>query len=294
MPLTGKPLAFGQRPPDRPALVVKIDNVDAKPQAGLNQADIVFEEVVEGRATRFAAVFHSEGANPVGPIRSGRTQDVDLLSGLNHPLFAWSGGNPGVTAAIENSDFVPLTHGSAGGYFRSGDRGAPHNLSNTTDALWAQATREAGRPRPLFRYVLPREKVNGRLASSLDVQVGHNHVRWEWSPQCKCYLRFENGSAHHATDAQVTADNVVVLETGYRPSYVDARSPEAITVGEGKAYVMSDGRIQFGRWQRKVNTDPVRIFVGRRTHRLMEIAPGRTWVELADVADADVTFELSR
>jgi Protein of unknown function (DUF3048) N-terminal domain/Protein of unknown function (DUF3048) C-terminal domain len=294
MPLTGKPLAFGQRAPDRPALVVKIDNVDAKPQAGLNQADIVFEEVVEGRATRFAAVFHSQGSNPVGPIRSGRTQDVDLLTGLNHPLFAWSGGNPGVTAAIENSDLVPLTHGSADGYFRSGDRGAPHNLYNTTDALWAQTTPEAGRPRPLFRYTLPRERMAGVGASSLDVQVGHNHVRWEWSPECKCYLRFENGSAHHATDAQVTTDNVVVLETGYRPSYVDARSPEAITVGEGKAYVMSDGRIQFGRWQRKVNTDPVRIFVGRRTNRLMEIAPGRTWVELADVVDANVTFELNR
>jgi DUF3048 family protein len=75
---------------------------------------------------------------------------------------------------------------------------------------------------------------------------------------------------------------------------VDSRSPEAVTVGEGKAYVMSDGRIQFGRWQRKVNTDPVRLFVGRQGHRLMEIAPGRTWVELADVADANVSWELSR
>jgi hypothetical protein len=294
MPLTGIPLAFGQRAPNRPALVVKIDNVDAKPQSGLNQADIVFEEVVEGRATRFAAVFHSQGSNPVGPIRSGRTQDVDLLTGLNHPLFAWSGGNAGVTAAIQNSALVPLTHGSADGFYRSGDRSAPHNLYNTTDALWAQAPPEAGRPRSLFRYVLPRERVNGATASSLDVQVGHNHVRWEWSPECKCYLRFENGSPHNATDGQVTTDNVVVLETGYRPSYVDARSPEAVTVGAGKAYVMSDGRIQFGRWQRKVNTDPVRIFVGRRTNRLMEIAPGRTWVELADVADAAVSWELSR
>ena len=99
MPLTGALLKFGQRPPNRPALVAKIDNVGAaRPQTGLNQADVVFEEIVEARLTRFAAVFHSQGANPVGPIRSGRTQDVDLLSGLNQPLFLWSGGNLGVTA----------------------------------------------------------------------------------------------------------------------------------------------------------------------------------------------------
>src|SRR5690606_17075522 len=75
-PLTGAGV------PEQPALVVKVDNVDAEPQAGLNQADIVFEEIVEGRATRFAAVFNSQEANPVGPIRSGRTQDVDLLLSL--------------------------------------------------------------------------------------------------------------------------------------------------------------------------------------------------------------------
>lgn len=294
MPLTGRPLAFGQVPPKRPALVVKIDNVGAaRPQTGLNQADVVFEEIVESRLTRFAAVFHSQGSNPVGPIRSGRTQDVDLLTGLNRPLFAWSGGNPGVTAAIENSQLVPLTHGSASGYFRTG-RPAPHNLYNNTDSLWAQAPPEAGRPRPLFRYVSPREQVSGEPASSMEVQVGTNPVRWDFSPECKCYLRSQYGGRHELTDGQATADNVVVLVTGYRPSYVDARSPEAVTVGEGKAYVMSKGRIQFGRWQRKVNTDPVRLFVGRQGNRLMEIAPGRTWVELADVIDANVRWDLDR
>ena len=72
-------------------MVVKIDNVDAEPQSGLNQGDIVYEEIVEGRATRFAAVFNSKESNPVGPIRSGRTQDINLLGNLNDPVFVWSG-----------------------------------------------------------------------------------------------------------------------------------------------------------------------------------------------------------
>jgi Protein of unknown function (DUF3048) N-terminal domain/Protein of unknown function (DUF3048) C-terminal domain len=287
MPLTGVPLA-GEPPPRRPALVVKIDNVDeARPQTGLNQADIVFEEIVEGRLTRFAAVFHSQGSNPVGPIRSGRTQDVDLLSGLNRPLFAWSGGNPGVTAAIDNSDFVSLNACCSGGYFRT-DRPTPHNLYNNTDTLWAQATPEAGHPRPMFRYILPGEDVRGQVKSWMEVQVGISSVRWEFSPQCICYLRSQYGSAHELTDGQATTDNVVVLVTGYRPSYVDARSPEAITVARGKAFVMSRGHLQIGTWERKFNTDPVRLF--RKNGRLMEIGPGRTWVELADVIDHDTRF----
>jgi hypothetical protein len=286
MPLTAAPLAFGQQAPDRPALVVKIDNVGAgRPQTGLNQADVVFEEIVEGRLTRFAAVFHSQDSNPVGPIRSGRTQDIDLLSGLHQPLFAWSGGNPAVEAAIADSDLVSINAVRGGGGFFRTDRAAPHNLYNTTEALWAQTTAEAGRPGLLFRYVMPGEPVKGPNVSSLDVQVGANLVRWVWSPERQCYLRSQYGSAHRLSDGQATTNNVVVLVTGYRPSDADARSPEAITVGEGPAFVMSDGKLQVGVWQRKVNTAPVRMFTNKTHRQPIEIDPGRTWVELADTTD---------
>ena len=101
-PLTGAPLGSAEEIIARPALVAKIDN---NPRAvpnhsGLAVADIVFEEVVEARTTRFAAAFHSQSSDPIGPIRSGRTQDVDLFTSFFFPLFVWSGGNPGVTRAI--------------------------------------------------------------------------------------------------------------------------------------------------------------------------------------------------
>src|SRR5438552_8624397 len=91
-PLTG--LAADPAVVRRPALVVKIDNAPkARPQAGLNQADIVVEEGVEGGITRFATIFHSGDADPVGPVRSARTSDIFIASALNHPLFAYSGTN---------------------------------------------------------------------------------------------------------------------------------------------------------------------------------------------------------
>lgn len=114
-PLTGEVVESEDDLETRPALAVKIDNnVRARPNhSGLGVADIVFEEIVEV-GTRFAAVFHTEGSDPVGPIRSGREQDVNLLSSLNEPLFAWSGGNPGVTRLIRDSFLTDLNPSSAG------------------------------------------------------------------------------------------------------------------------------------------------------------------------------------
>ncbi|MEZ5250331.1 MAG: DUF3048 domain-containing protein [Ilumatobacteraceae bacterium] len=108
MPLTGLPLT-DEVLAARPAMVVKIDNhPQARPQFGLNGADIVFEENVEN-LTRFAAVFQTNAPAKVGPVRSGRTQDVDLLASFDEPLFVWSGGNPSVTRAISSSTLVSLS-----------------------------------------------------------------------------------------------------------------------------------------------------------------------------------------
>ena len=106
-PLTGLPVSTLIT---RPALAVKIDNhPKARPQWGLNQADVVYEENVE-MLTRFAAVFHTNDSDPVGPIRSGRKQDIDLLEPLNSPLFAWSGGNAEVTNLVRASSLIDLSY----------------------------------------------------------------------------------------------------------------------------------------------------------------------------------------
>ena len=91
----------------RPAFFVKIDNHQlARPQWGINQADVVFEELVEGNITRFAAIFHSRNVADIGPVRSARTGDFDLLRNLNTPLFGNSGGNPTVMRLLNEVDMV--------------------------------------------------------------------------------------------------------------------------------------------------------------------------------------------
>src|SRR4051794_19015060 len=159
MPLTGLPVTDPGKFA-RPALVVKIDNADgdgrgnqARPQTGLNQADVVYEEKVEGAVTRLAAIFHSQDSDPVGPIRSARSTDVAVFSPLHRPLFAWSGANPTFADLIHASPIVDVGYDAHSEvYGRRGDRVAPHDLYSSTPDLYSLAPPDSVAPPALFQY----------------------------------------------------------------------------------------------------------------------------------------------
>jgi hypothetical protein len=292
MPLTGDPVSSTADIPARPALVVKIDNhPTARPQAGMNNADIIFEEIVEGQLTRFAAVFHAFDADPVGPIRSGRSQDVDMLGPLNKPAFAWSGGNAGVRNLIRNSDFINLDAGFTPGYYRrSGRGGAPHNLYSSTSALWANVPAEAmAAPPSIFSYLRPEETFSGQAATTIDVPMAGVRVRWEWDADDGVYRRIQNGNSHETeNDGQVVADNIVVMGVEYSPSAVDRRSPEAQTLGSGPVYVFADGAMRVGVWIHLDRLDPYGLVASDDS--IIGLPAGRTFIELAEDGENFVTW----
>jgi hypothetical protein len=292
MPLTGVAVTSDDEIPARSALAVKIDNHPrARPQAGLNQADIIFEEIVEGGLTRFAAVFHSGDADPVGPIRSGRSQDIDMLGPLNGPAFAWSGGNANVRAMISSSDFVNLDAGFTPGYYRrSGRGGAPHNLYSSTIALWANVPSELmAAPPPIFSYLRPEQDFRGSPATVIEVPMDNIQVRWEWDADAGVYRRFQNGDSHETEDTgQVTTDNLVVMGVEYRQSPADRRSPEAQTLGTGPVFVFADGMVREGVWIHLDRTDPYGLVAA--DEELIELPAGRSFVELAYNSENFVTW----
>lgn len=289
-PLTGAPLADGEQPIDRPALAVKIDNAGParRNQSGLAVADIVYEEIVEANITRFAAVFHSQGSDPVGPIRSGRSQDVALLTSLREPVFAWSGGNPGVTRLIAESTFVDLNAvGGGRGYYR-GPGVKPHDLYSATDRLWEQTPDgHPGAPPQQFEYVRPGEVFSGTPTAGFELAMRSIDVEWTWDAEQRRFLRSQEGRPHvDASHGRIGATNVVVLVVEYRPSQIDARSPEAQTISEsGPAWVFSDGHVQQGRWVRLAPTDPFTFVTDDGVP--IVLTPGNTWVELAEGTPTD-------
>jgi hypothetical protein len=285
MPLTGVPLESSDEIPNRPALAVKMpNNPQALPQTGLNEADIVFEEIINDGITRFAAVFHSQGSDPVGPIRSGRAQDVDILSNLNSPLFAWSGGNPGVTRVINNSTLTSLSYvgGYGNSYFRRDGRGgAPHNLFSSTDTLWDLTPDEFAVPPQVFPYMLPGQVAQGDTASIIEIELDSILARWDYDAASGRYLRSEYGEPHMSElTGQVWADNVVVMLVEYRQSTIDSKSPEAVTVGSGQVLIFTDGVVRAGVWQRSSNTDMWNLYTDETLSEPLGLSDGRTWVEL--------------
>jgi hypothetical protein len=198
-PLTGLPIT-DQAAAARVALVAKIDNhPGARPQTGLNKADIVFEENVES-LTRFAAVFQSQGSDPVGPLRSGRTQDIDILASFNKPLFAWSGGNYLVTKAINASDMVNVGYSASrgkGGYYREKTMKAPHNLFSKTTNIWALDAGRGGTPPPQFMYRTDGSSATGTEIAGLKLTMdGNMKAAWEWDAAAGKFMRFHEAKAH--------------------------------------------------------------------------------------------------
>jgi hypothetical protein len=143
-PLTGLPVGSATVAAARPALSIKVENTPpARPQAGLDAADVVTEELVEGGITRFFVTFQSHDSSLVGPVRSARPVDAALLRQLGGGLFAYAGAAQGEIAPVKAySNAVLLSPDQApGAYWRSASRPAPHNLYTSTARLYQAAAR---------------------------------------------------------------------------------------------------------------------------------------------------------
>ena len=266
--------------PNRPAIVIKIDNVDAaRPQVGINQADVVFEEEVEGGLTRLAAVFHSRGSDPVGPIRSVRTTDVHLFANLNRPLFVSSGGNAGTRAELLDSTLIDAGPTDYPANFYREDRTPPHNYFSRTSDIWSTAAGKGGRPPALFSFRAadaPRPAV-AIDASGVDITFGSTRLSYVWNG--KGWARTQNNRSHvDAAGVQVAPTNVIVQFTQYGRSPADENSPEAIVNGSGEAWIFTAGYLVRGTWTRKSDA-AVTSYTDERGNPI-SVLPGTTWVEL--------------
>lgn len=283
-PLTGLAGDFDGRL-DRPALFVKIDNVEeARPQAGLGQADIVFEEQVEGDLTRLAAVFHSTDAPEVGPVRSLRTTDIELVTLFGRPLVASSGGNDSVMGQIRDTDVVDISDDVASGaYERADDRSAPHDLVTSTSALYDVAPESPPPPAPLFSYLADDEALPDEATAVEGVSVrfgGPEVARFTWDPDDGTWARAQRGTPDVDTDGrQIAPTNVVVAEIDYDRSGEQGRSvPHGPVTGQGRAVVLTQGHAIEGTWSRPTLDDPLELVT--EAGEAIELTPGQTFVEL--------------
>jgi hypothetical protein len=283
-PLTGAARHKGQVVKRAP-LAVKIDNVsEALPQTGLNSADVVVEELVEGGLTRLMAIFQCTAAPTVGPIRSARISDADILALLHGSVLGFSGANPKDLPPIEaHSDAVLISQDADPSiFYRSTSKAAPHNVfSSTTKMLRAGVARRKSlkAPKPLFSYgaIDPAAK----HAHSVSMTWPAASAAWTWSKNH--WLRTQGGSPDLLSNgAQATATNVVVMNVNIASTglhdVLGTPSPDDVTVGSNPVWVFRNGKMITGTWHRP-SIGAGLTFRDKHGH-IINLAPGRTWLEL--------------
>lgn len=288
---------------ERPAVAIKIENNPvAYPLSGLEDAEIVYEEPVEGGLTRFMAIYHCTDSSQAGPVRSARIVDPPIMSPYTRILGA-AGGNDIVRAALDDADIVTIDEVRARTAMTRVDR--PGITSEHTLYADTAAIRKIGRrtyadvpPDDLFEF--GDLQGTGRRVRSLTLTFSAGAiVTYEWNGK-----RWErsDGDSPLVNDAgeQVQVDNVLIEEHTVNHSTtlsdtLGTPSPEIADVtGSGRAFLFRDGRMFAGKWTRESEDEPVRFET--RSGDAFVLKPGTTWIELLPDKAGDVkgAFDVAR
>ena len=289
-PLTGRQVEPGAA--TNPSIAAKIDNhPSARPQVGLESTDIVFEELVEGGLTRYVAVWQSTIPAELGPVRSIRPMDPDIISPFGG-IVAYSGGQYRFVELMKAAPVYNAIHGQRDTettFYRSTTKRAPHNVLVKAAEVVASHT-DLPAPAQQFGYAL--DAATSTAAKTGDPTSGIALVfgapskpSWAWDAASATWLRSQAGAPDLAsTGAQLAATNVVVVRVS-----VDSGLgvPKSELVGGGEAWVSSGGATVHAHWSKSAATDRIRLVDDNGV--AVQLAPGNTWVELVP-STGSVTF----
>jgi hypothetical protein len=310
-PLTGQAVADPALLEQRP-VVVKISNAPplVRPQAGIGEADIVYEHYAEGGLTRFSAVFHGELPQRVGSIRSARLIDYELLP-MYQGLLAYSGTSIGVGERLNGSEYAQqlfegILYGSPY-YWRDDSIDVPHNMFTDLSALEQLAHDDGSNAVPELRgmaYAAEAPAGDSGAANHIDVRYRATRAEWLYDPRSGNYLRYSDGQPHYDanTNAQVTAENVVILYARHNLTDIvesewqgnKSYSIEIELWFEGDAVLLRDGRRYDVRWSRPTRESMISLYT--LDGDPMPFKPGNTWFQVFPLheqqeSDESVTIE---
>ncbi len=283
-----------------PAIMAKIDNVsDARPQAGLNQTDVVYDEMVEGGLTRLLAVWHSNMPTLLGPVRSVRPMDPDIASPYKG-IICFSGGQAAFVSAMAASPVFSATETNQQGkhtFKRVTDRFAPHNVMISAQHLQGQHL-DLAAPASPFSFATSAAEASAAVAGSgvlgFTVKFPAATATWNWSASKGVWLRVQDGKPHiDANDkSQIHAVNVVVIPVTIDRSYLDKRYgfvPRSLLIGSGTAYIFTAGKVLKATYKKADKTSPIQLFDAAGSP--IKLAVGNTWFELQPKDVGSLTIE---
>ena len=270
-----------------PVMVVKMDNTPSSaPQVGLDAADLVVEELVEGGSTRLAAFYYSDIPSEVGPVRSMRASDIGIVAPVDGAMVT-SGAAAVTINRIEDAGIDFFAEGDEG-FFRDDSRSAPYNLmADLGETTKAAASDDEGRPVDYLPWGEAADLPAGQPARSIAASFSGGRTT-SWTFDGKGYT---NDNSFADPDAQFPADTVLVLRVEVGDAgYTDPAGnpvPETKLEGSGEAMVFHDGRLVRGTWSKKDLDSPIELSTKAGD---LTVPAGRTWIELIPVDGGNVTF----
>jgi hypothetical protein len=268
---------------DRPIYAVKVDNTAAaRPQVGLARADIVYIEQVEGGVTRLAAVFSSAYPRRVGPVRSARITDIELLRQFGRVGLIYSGSQRKLADNLRRAKLRLLAYdNSSRGYRRAGNRPRPYDVIGKFPALRKRAGKVSTPRKRMVGWSFGPAPKGGREARHVRLRYPTTRVDARWKPGKGRWWLSIDGRLNRVGGGVLGPSTFVIQFTRVTPSvYRDvngANTPMTHTVGKGRALIFRDGRVYQGRWSRpKAKAATVYQMRGRRA----VFAPGQIWVAL--------------
>ena len=285
---------------ERMALAVKIENTStARPQSNLDRADVVYETMIDYGVSRLIAVFHSDYPTTVGPIRSMRPMDHNIVGHYDGPLIFSGAQRRFIQAADAAGQDLVAQDLRDSGFFRVDWKYAPHNLHGTLTTLAAQAKSSSSAPTPEFQFAYPSEfnsaAVFGKPTTNIRIRFsGSAEPTWKWSDEREAWVRYERSEVHKTYEGNViTADNILVLRVKVQYTSAVRRGisvPETLVAGRsGSGYYAADGMYIPISWSKESRTAP---FVITYEGNEIVMKPGQTWVELLPSSGTSYNQEL--
>lgn len=265
------------------SVAAKIDNHwDARPQVGLERTDLLFEELVEGGITRYVAIWQSDVPELLGPVRSIRPMDPDIVSPFGG-IICYSGGQQRFVALMRQTPVYNAIHGQADTeqtFFRTKDKTAPHNVLVKAQEVRAQHS-ELAAPVQQFAYALDARSSTAAKDGAPTAVINYRFSSlffgsWNYDASSERFLRVQQGDPDlDSNGAQLSASNVVVLRVGV---VNDGGVPKTQLSGSGEAWVSSGGGTVHATWHKASAEQPIRLVDDNGV--TIRLAAGNTWFEL--------------
>ncbi len=273
-----------------PVLVVKIDDtVSAHPQIGLEDADLVYIEQVEGGVTRLAAIFSSRIPTRIGPVRSARISDIELLAQYGRIAFAYSGAQKKLLPVIASANLQNLGAQAQSPiiYTTDPNRRQPFAMVLRADLLMQRVVEKGYQitQSKNMGWQFGQAPVGGRPISSVKVSWPATSYTATWSMAQKRWHFSNNGNLKVAESGKVLgATTLVIQNVLITPSIyydkVGGVTPLSATIGSGSGYILRDGRSFKAKWSRISLADGTRWTLEDGTE--INFAAGQIWVALTD------------